>query len=253
MLIALTRSVPPSIVECELTHLAREPIDVARAAVQHRAYENTLASLGYSVRPLPDEPDMPDSVFVEDTAVIVDELAVMTRPGAPSRRAEIFSVAQALREYRELAFIEEPGTLDGGDVLRIGKRLFVGRSERTNDDGIAQLRAHLAEEGYTVEAVTLHDCLHLKTAVTAVSDSIVLINPAWVDFPHAFDRIEVDPSEPFAANALLTPRGVVMPSAFPRTIERVRRRGIKVDTVDASELAKAEGGVTCCSLLLNHA
>jgi dimethylargininase len=251
MLIALTRPVPPSLVECELTHLAREPIDVALATVQHRAYENLLASLGYCIRHLPGEPEMPDSVFVEDTAVVVDELAVITRPGAASRRAETFSVAQTLRTYRELAFIEEPGTLDGGDVLRIGKRLFVGRSARTNDDGIAQLRAHLAPHGYTVAAKELRDCLHLKTAVTAVSDSIVLINPAWVDFP-AFEQIEVDASEPFAANALLTARGVVMPSAFPRTIERVRKRGIKVDTVDASELAKAEGGVTCCSLLLNH-
>ena len=251
MLIALTRSVPPSIVECELTHLAREPIDVARASIQHRAYENTLAALGYTVRHLPDEPDMPDSVFVEDTAVVVDEVAVITRPGAASRRAETLSVAQTLRAYRELAFIEEPATLDGGDVLRIGKRFFVGRAERTNDAGIAQLRAHLEPFGYTVEAVSMRDCLHLKTAVTAVSDSVLLMNRDWVDLP-GFECIFVDASEPFAANALLTPRGVVMSAAFPRTIERVRRHGIKVDTVEADELAKAEGGVTCCSLLLNH-
>lgn len=249
MLLALTRSVPSSIVDCELTHLAREPIDVARATKQHRAYEKALASLGYEVRHLPDEPDLPDSVFVEDTAVVVDELAVITRPGAPSRRPETFSVAQALRAYRQLAFIDDPGTLDGGDVLRIGKRLFAGRSERTNDAGIAQLRAHLAQFGYSVDAMSMRDCLHLKTAVTAVSDSIVLVNPSWIDFP-GFDHIEVDPAEPFAANALLTPNGVLMPSAFPRTIARVRERGIEVKTVDASELAKAEGGVTCCSLLL---
>jgi dimethylargininase len=250
MLIALTRSVPPSIVECELTHLAREPIDVARATEQHRAYEEALASLGFTVRHLPSEPDLPDSVFVEDTAVIVDELAVITRPGAASRRAETFSVAQALRAYRPLAFIDDPGTLDGGDVLRIGKRLFVGISERTNGAGIMQLRAHLAPYGYTVSAVVMHDCLHLKTAVTAVSDSIVLMNRAWVDFPPPFDCIDVDPAEPFAANALITPRGVLMPSAFPRTADRIRKRGIEVHTVDASELAKAEGGVTCCSLLV---
>ncbi|HEY4640363.1 MAG TPA: arginine deiminase family protein [Thermoanaerobaculia bacterium] len=252
MLIALTRSVPPSIVECELTHLAREPIDVARATVQHRAYENTLASLGYTVRHLPDEPELPDSVFVEDTAVVVDEVAVITRPGAASRRRETLSVAQTLRTYRDLVFIDEPATLDGGDVLRIGKRFFAGRSERTNDLGIAQLRAHLAPFGYSVEAVTtMRNCLHLKTAVTAISDSVLLMNPDWIGMP-GFECVFVDPSEPFAANALLTPCGVVMPAAFPRTIERVRRHGIKVDTVEASELAKAEGGVTCCSLLLNH-
>jgi dimethylargininase len=249
VLLALTRSVPPAIVDCELTHLAREPIDVAHATKQHKAYEKALTALGYKVRHLSDEPDLPDSVFVEDTAVIVDELAVITRPGASSRRAETFSVAQRLRAHRKIAFIDDPGTLDGGDVLRIGQRLFVGRSERTNDAGIAQLRAHLATHGYSVEAMSMRDCLHLKTAVTAVSESIVLVNPAWIDFP-GFDRIEVDPSEPFAANALLTPKGVLMPSAFPRTIARVRKRGIKVRTVDASELAKAEGGVTCCSLLL---
>jgi len=249
MLLALTRSVPPSIVDCELTHLAREPIHVARATKQHRAYEKSLASLGYKIRHLPDEPDLPDSVFVEDTAVIVDELAVITRPGASSRRAETFSVAQRLSAYRKLAFIDVPGTLDGGDVLRIGKHLFVGRSERTNDAGIAQLRAHLAPHGYSVDAMSMRDCLHLKTAVTAVSDSIILVNPAWIDFP-GFDHIDVDPAEPFAANALLTPNGVLMPSAFPRTIARVQKHGIKVKTVDASELAKAEGGVTCCSLLL---
>jgi dimethylargininase len=251
MLLALTRSVPPSIVDCELTHLAREPIDVERATKQHRAYERALASLGCEVRHLPDEPELPDSVFVEDTAVIVDELAVITRPGAASRRAETFSVAQALRAYRKLAFIDDPGTLDGGDVLRLGNQLFVGISERTNSGGIAQLRSHLAPFGYTVSAVVMHDCLHLKTAVTAVSDSIVLINRAWADFPPRFEHIDVDPAEPFAANALLTPNGVLMPSAFPRTIARVRERGINVRTVDASELAKAEGGVTCCSLLLN--
>src|ERR1041385_6220015 len=225
MLIALTRSVPPSIVECELTHLAREPIDVGRASVQHRAYENALAALGYVVRHLPDEPALPDSVFVEDTAVIVDELAVITRPGAASRRPETLSVAQTLRAYRELAFLEEPATLDGGDVLRVGRRFFVGRSERTNDAGIGQLRAHLEQFGYRVDAVAMRDCLHLKTAVTAVSDSVLLLNPAWVDMP-GFACIAVDPSEPFAANALLTPRGVVMPAAFPRTIERVRQHGI---------------------------
>ena len=249
MPLALTRPVPPSIIHCELTHLAREPIDVTRATEQHRAYEECLAFLGFTVRHLPATPDLPDSVFVEDTAVIVDELAVITRPGAESRRPEVTSVAETLSAYRPLAYIEEPGTLDGGDVLQIGKQIFVGRSERTNDDGIRQLAAHLAPHGFTVQPVELHDCLHLKTAVTAVSDSVVLINRAWAGLP-GFDCIEVDPSEPFAANALRTPRGVLMPSAFPRTIERVRSRGIEVHTVDASELAKAEGGVTCCSLLL---
>jgi dimethylargininase len=254
MLLALTRPVPPSIVDCELTHLAREAIDVERATEQHRVYEEQLALLGFTIRHLPATPDMPDSVFVEDTAVVLDELAVITRPGAESRRGETETVALALAAYRTLHHIEQPGTLDGGDVLCIGKRIFVGRSERTNEDGIAQLRTHVKQFGYPVEAVGLHDCLHLKTAITAAGESTVVMNPNWIDVRpfESFERIDVDPGEPFAANVLLTPRGVLMSSAFPRTAERLRQRGIEVHTVDASELAKAEGGVTCCSLLLRH-
>jgi dimethylargininase len=246
-LIALTRSVPPSIAHCELTHLAREPIDLARAIAQHDAYERALESLGYHVQRLQETPELPDSVFVEDTAVIVDELAVITRPGAESRRAETASVAEALRAYRELRFIEAPGTLDGGDVLRIGKRIFIGRTARTNAEGIEQLQQHLPS--YEVIPVEVHGALHLKTAVTAVSDDAVIVNPDWADFDFGYERIAV--AEPFAANVLRTDRGVLMPSAFPLTAARLRARGIVVHTVDADELAKAEGGVTCCSLLLS--
>jgi dimethylargininase len=242
--IALTRAVSPSIAACELTHLDRQPIDVARATAQHDAYERLLESLGYTIVRVPAAPELPDSVFIEDTAVVVDELAVIARPGAESRRAETAAVAEVLARYRPLRFIEAPGTLDGGDVLRIGRRVLAGRSQRTNDDGIAQLRKHL--DGYTVEAIDVDGALHLKTAVTAVSDTLLVVNPQWV----ALDGIAVDPAEPFAANVLRTPRGVVMPSAFPRTAARLRARGIVVHTVDADELAKAEGGVTCCSIQL---
>src|SRR5581483_1703385 len=212
-------------------------------------YEETLASLGYTIVHLPDTPELPDSVFVEDTAVVTDEIAIITRPGAASRRPETVTVADALRQYRPIVHIQEPGTLDGGDVLRIGKRFFVGRSDRTNEQGIERLRMYLTPFGYSVEEVVLNDCLHLKTAVTALNETMVLLNPAWVRMP-GFETIETDPAEAFAANVLLTPRGVMMSAAFPRTIERVRSRGIDVHPVDASELAKAEGGLTCCSLLL---
>lgn len=252
MAIAITRKVSASLARCELTHLERSPIDVTRAAAQHEAYERTLAALGCAVVSLPEEPELPDAVFVEDTAVVVDEVAVITRPGAASRRAETASVAAVLARYRPVVTITAPGTLDGGDVLRLGRRLFVGVSGRTDGAGIGQLRAALAPYGYTVEAVPVHGCLHLKSAVTQVAPDAVLVNPAWVD-PRTFAGfapIPIDPGEPFAANALLLGDAVVYPEAFPATAAALARAGVALATVDVSELAKAEGAVTCCSLIL---
>ncbi len=251
MLIAMTRAVSPRIAECELTHLAREPINPGRARKQHRRYEELLAELGCELHHLPPEHELPDSVFVEDTAVVLDELAVITRPGAESRRAETASVAEALKPYRKLFHIEPPGTLDGGDVLRIGKMLYVGQSERSNHQGIAQLRRLLAGYGCQVIPVPLCGCLHLKSAVTEVADKTLLINPAWTD-TRVFDSsklIAVDSLEPFAANALRIGDSVIYPEAFPKTRKRLEAQGIKIRGVNASELAKAEGGVTCCSLI----
>jgi dimethylargininase len=252
MLLALTRAVPPSIVHCELTHLARVPIDVDRAAAQHAAYEDVLTRLGCTVVRLPDEPDHPDSVFVEDTAVVLDELAVVARPGAESRRAETESIAAALAQYRELACIKAPATLDGGDVLRAGQRIYVGLSSRTNADGVRQLADLLAPHGYDVSAIEVRGCLHLKSAVTVVADDTILVNPRWVDVSHfgGFRRIEVHHSEPLAANALRVDETLLCAAAAPRTRERLGARGFAVESVDVSELAKAEAGVTCCSLIL---
>jgi dimethylargininase len=249
------REVSPSLGRCELTFLPREALDLDRARRQHRGLEQALEALGCVIERLPAEPDLPDSVFVEDTAVVVDEVAVMTRPGAPSRRAETASVARALARYRRLVPIEAPGTLDGGDVLRLGKRVFVGRSTRTNEAGIEALRAALSGFGYPVTAVPVSGCLHLKSAVTEIAPGTVLLNPEWVDaaaFPGA-TVIEVDPDEPFAANAQRLGDAVVFPAAFPRTGERLRRAGLRVVTIDLSELAKAEGAVTCCSVVFESA
>jgi dimethylargininase len=252
MLLALTRAVPPSIVRCELTHLAREPIDVERAAAQHEAYLSMLDRLGCTVERLPDEPDHPDSVFVEDTAVVFDELAVIARPGAESRRAETQSVAAALAKYRELACIEAPGTLDGGDVLRVGRRVYVGVSGRTNVEGVRQLAELIARHGYHVARIDVRGCLHLKSAVTAVGDDTLLINPQWVDGSHfrGLQRLDVHPDEPLAANVLAVEDTVVCAAAAPRTRALLEARGFAVESVDVSELAKAEAGVTCCSLIL---
>jgi len=250
--IAITRAVSASISRCELTHAARTPIDLERAREQHRAYESSLASLGCEVRRIPEDGRYPDAVFIEDTAIVLDELAILTRPGALSRRGEVEAVAEMLRGYRTVASIEEPATLDGGDVLQLDQVLYVGRSLRTNSRGIDNLRELVAPHGYRVEAVTVEGCLHLKSAVTRVSVDALLMNRAWLP-PASFADwrvIEVDPSEPAAANALRIGDSVVFPEELTRTRRRLEAEGIDVRPVPASELAKAEGGVTCCSLIL---
>jgi len=248
---AVTRAVSPSVGRCELSYIPREPIDVAQARTQHRDYLRVLQSVGCDVQTLPEQNDLPDSVFVEDVAIVLDEVAVLTRPGAPSRRPEVASVADLLCHHRPLLVIEAPATLDGGDVLRMGRTLHVGQSARSNPDGIAQLRELLIPYGYAVEGVLTRGCLHLKSAVTALSDDCVLLQPAWVDRERFanFRVIEVDPAEPHAANVLRVGDALIMPTSFPRTRQRLLDAGFRVTAVDVSELQKAEGAVTCCSLV----
>ena len=252
---AITREVSPALENCELTHLPRATIDVNRARAQHAAYEQCLIEAMCPVERLVADASMPDSVFIEDIAVVFDELALITRPGAASRRAETPEVAEALARYRTLRYIESPGCVDGGDVLVVRERVFVGRSSRTNAAGIEQMRHILDPYGHTVEEVEVEvtACLHLKSAVTAVADDVLLMNRAWTPadrFP-GFTIIDVDPAERFAANALPIGGLVIFPAAFPRTAQRLEARGFHVRTVDVSELAKAEGGVTCCSLVFD--
>lgn len=255
MLTAITREVSPNITRCELTHYEREPIDLARAQVQHRKYQDCLASLGCKVIALPAKPDLPDSVFVEDTALVLDELAVILRPGALSRQPETPSIAEALRLYRTLLHLDPPGTIDGGDVLRVGKQIFVGLSSRSNAAGVEQLRNLLKPYGYEVEGMPVRGCLHLKSAVTQVAPDALLINPAWVDAAvlPPLKRIEVDSAEPSAANGLVINGTVIYPANFPATRERLQAHGITLCLVDISELAKAEAAVTCCSLIFDVA
>ncbi len=253
--IAIVRDVPQSIDRCELTHLARAPIDHEIATEQHAAYVRALAELGCRIVHLPALDDLPDSVFVEDTAVVVDELAILTRPGAPSRQPEVETIAPTLSEYRPIVRIAAPATLDGGDVLRVGKSVWVGISQRTTQDGVDQLRSLLEPFGYSVQCLDLSGCLHLKTAVTCVRAGdapLLLINPEWID-REAFDgidTIDVDPAEPGAANALEVNGTVLFPEAFPRTRQRLLDAGLEVRNVPADELAKAEAGLTCCSVMV---
>ena len=251
-IIALTRAVSPAIARCELTHLARTPIDVGIARAQHEAYERCLEAAGCVVHRLESGADMPDSVFIEDIAVVFDEIAVITRPGAESRRIETPAVADLVARYRPVRRIAAPATLDGGDVLPVGRTIFVGISDRTNAAGVTQLRCSLRPLGYEVREVDVHGCLHLKSAMTALSDELLLVNRPWI--PTAalggFDTLDVHPDEPFGANVVRLADRVIHATAFPRTRERIEQRGIRVDTVELSELAKAEGAVTCCSILI---
>jgi dimethylargininase len=252
MVIAITRELSPRFYECEITHIERTPIDLNIARAQHHEYVNVLKRLGCEVIQLPPEAELPDSVFVEDTAFILPEVAVITRPGADSRKLETESIIPALSPFINLVHVREPAILDGGDVLVLGKKIYVGFSTRSNQEAINQLNKLLCEYGYTATGVELHDCLHLKSAVTRVDDQTLLINKNLVD-PHPFeqfDLIEVDYSEPFASNCLPIGKSIIFPVAFPKTCAKLEERGYEVVTLDVSELAKAEGAVTCCSLIV---
>lgn len=252
MTIAITRKVSPRFNECEITHIERTPIDVNTAREQHDEYVKTLSQLGCQVIELPEEPDLPDSVFVEDTAFILPEVAVITRPGADSRKPETESIARALSPHRPLVHVSAPASVDGGDVLVLGKNIYIGLSTRSNMEAVEQLNESLGRFGYTVIGLKLTDCLHLKTAVTRVDDKTLLINKNWVDADHfnGFDLIEVDASEPFAANCLPVNGSIIYPTTFPRTRRKLEEKGFRVVDVNLEELAKAEGAVTCCSLIV---
>lgn len=254
MLTAITRAVSPAIAHCQLSFIDRKPIDFARAQEQHQAYELLLARLGAQVVSLPPEPDLPDSMFVEDPAIVLDELAVILPLGTESRRSEAVSLAKELAKYRKLAHVQLPGTLEGGDVLRIGRKLFVGLTKRSNAEGIRQLGEILRPHGYEVIPVAVTGCLHLKSAVTWIADNTLLANRSWFDTDPfvGYDWIDVDPSEPHAANALALAGTIILPASFPKTRGRIGSLDFRITTLDISELQKAESGLTCSSLLFER-
>ena len=251
MIVALTREPARDMSACELTYLGRQPVDVVRAAAQHRDYRKALEDCGARVVTLPALEELPDSVFVEDTAIVLDELAIITSPGVASRRPELRANAPEIARLRPVVQIQLPATIEGGDVLRVGRKIFVGLSPRTNLAGVAALGALVAPHGYEVRTVALHDCLHLKSGCTAIGDETILANPAWIGAGvfRDYEVCAVHPTEPWAANTLRVGTNVCVGAAFPRTAEMLARRGYDVRVVDVSEFAKAEGGLTCMSLL----
>jgi len=250
---AYIRALSRRLAECELSHLGREPIDIARAETQHASYEAALADAGFEIRHLPALPEAPDGVFVEDTALILGGHAIVTRPGAASRAGEAASTAKGLAgdfEVHRLA----AGTLDGGDVLRIGRTLYVGRSARTSDEGIAALAGAARPLGFAVVPVETRGCLHLKTAATfagpdSAGNPVLVYHPDWVS-PELFADVElVAVAEPNGANVLRAGGRLFVSSEAPRAAEMLAGRGFDVVPLDVSELHKAEAGLTCCSLL----
>lgn len=248
---AIVRTPSESIVRCALTFLQRQPIDFALALEQHEAYVDALSRRDVQVRILEAAPELPDAVFVEDTAIVLDECAVMTRPGIESRRGEVPSVADALGEFRPLTEITAPGTLEGGDVLRVGRTLFVGQTQRTNAEGIRQLTAAVEPHAYEVVPVQLTGCLHLKSAATYAGNETVVLNPDWIAVD-LFDRwqcVPVAPEEPHAANVLVLGDIVHVAASASATRRKLDALGFHTERLDTSEFEKAEAALTCLSLI----
>ena len=255
MLTAITRKVSSSLANCELSFIERKPIDMEKARAQHHAYEALLVKLGAKVISLAEERDLPDSMFVEDPAIVLDEIAIICSLGTETRRKETPSLAAALEPFRKLAYVKLPGMLEGGDVLRVGKKIFAGRTKRSNPEGIRQLAVIAEHYGYDLTAVPVTGCLHLKSAVTHLGRNTLLGNRAWFEWKRfvGFDWVDVDPGEPHAGNALTIGEAIVFPASYPKTRARIEAKGFRVESLDISELQKAESGLTCSSLLFDSA
>jgi dimethylargininase len=255
MLTAITRKVSSSLANCELSFIERKPIEMEKARAQHHAYECLLEKLGAKVISLPEERDLPDSMFVEDPAIVFDEVAIICPLGTETRRKEAPSLAAALEPFRKLAYVKLPGMLEGGDVLRVGKKIFVGLTERSNPEGIRQLAVIAEHHGYELTAVPVTGCLHLKSAVTYLGRNTLLGNRPWFQWERfeGFEWVDVDAAEPHAGNALAIGESVVFPASYPKTRVRIEAKGFHVESLDISELQKAESGLTCSSLLFDSA
>lgn len=255
MLTSITRKVSSSLANCELSFIERKPINMEKARAQHHAYESLLEKLGAKVISLPEESDLPDSMFVEDPSIVLDEIAVICPLGTEIRRKEAASLAAALEPFRKLAYVKLPGMLEGGDVLRVGKRLFAGMTQRSNAEGIRQLAVITEHYGYDLTAVPVTGCLHLKSAVTYLGRNTLLANRGWFHWKRfeGFDWVDVDSTEPHAGNALVIGESIVFPASFPKTRAHIEAKGFRVESLDISELQKAESGLTCSSLLFDSA
>ncbi|WP_174722254.1 MULTISPECIES: dimethylargininase [Cryobacterium] len=246
---ALVRRPARNLAEGQLTHIRRSPIDLELAVLQWRGYVASLEAEGWETIEVEPAPDLPDSVFIEDAVIVFGQLAVVSSPGAPSRRGETRAAEAAVRALGlSVHHLELPGTLDGGDVLKVGRTVYVGQSLRTNAEGTRQLRAILEPRGHTVVAVPITKVLHLKTAVTALPDGTVIGYRPLVDDPRVFPQFLSVPEPEGTAVVVLDPATLLMSSAAPRSAALFTGLGYRVITVDISEFEKLEGCVTCLSV-----
>lgn len=255
MLRALTHKVSPRIAECEVTFIDRSPIDLRLAVRQHDDYCDALKRLGVVVDELSENESYPDSCFVEDTAIVVEGLAIICSMGVASRRGETKLIERELSKYREIARISLPATIEGGDVLRVGKKIFVGQSSRTNLEGVEELTRILEPRGYRVVRVRTKESLHLKSACTAIDEETLFVNPEWVELDafRGFKLAYTPAEEPWSANLLRVGASVCVQAGFPRALELIERVAERVEVIDMSELRKAEAGLTCSSIVFESA
>ena len=253
-MIALTHVVSPNIDQCELSFLDRSSINYDQAVSQHEQYCALLRDCGLQVVELCVNRSYPDSTFIEDTAVVVDELAIMASMGAESRRKEVPRIESVLGYYRDVQHIRLPATLEGGDVLRIEKKIFVGISPRTNIAGFETIKEILEPFGYQVIPLAVNGCLHLKSACVAVDDETLLVNPRWLDLQplRDFRIIPVPEDEPAAVNSLRIDSTICMHSGYQKTINLLINLRLSVKQLDISELLKAEAGMTCSSIIFTY-
>jgi len=254
-LIALVRPPSRSIAEGERTYVDRLPIDLRLAREQHAAYLDALREAGCDILAVPAADHLPDAVFVEDTAFVVEGTAVIGRAGALSRRPEAATIVPVLQRYCRLVSLPPSATLDGGDVLVVGRTIYIGLSQRTNRAAIAYLTTIFPAPDYDVVGVPVQGCLHMKSAVSYLGDDTVLMNPKWVPRKNfaKHKQVAVDASEPMAANALLVGKRLLMSQSYPETLNRVRDHGFRPHALDVGEFHKAEGALTCLSILFMSA
>ena len=250
-MIALTHKISPNFQQCEVSHIDRSPIDNELAVRQHQNYCNVLHSAGLEVKELSVSLNYPDSTFIEDTAIVLDEIAILAYMGVKSRRGEVINIEPELAKYRPLKYIQFPATLEGGDVLQMNKQIFVGLSSRTNQAGFKRIKEILSPLGYQVIQISVKGCLHLKSACTMIDHDTLLVNSNWLDMKPLshFRKINIAEEEPYAANCLSLNDTVYLPEGFPRTSGILAQYGYTVETIEISELQKAEGGLTCSSII----
>jgi dimethylargininase len=252
--IALTRGISAGIDRCEVSFIDRVAIDLQKMKQQHRAYEEMLRSMGYEVIQIPADDSCPDCCFIEDTALLLDEIAVITYPGSVARRGEVPGVVPTIEKYRKTLRIEPPATLEGGDVLRIGRNLYVGLTQRTNPEGVDALRTLVAPYCYKVTAVPTPGALHMKSVCTAADDRTIVADPRRVDVSplRDYDMIEIAPEEWMGGDLLPINGTLWMIEGFPKLKSALEARGFNVRTLNMSEFLKAEAGLTCLSLLFEE-